>query len=152
MLELDAYTLNNDRHFNNIAFIYNEKTDTYRMTPIYDNGAAFMSYKQCYQNSKYVEVIEARPFSREFEKQKEAAEELFKRQLQIELSDFNKIMPSESIYDPNTRINVMGIINAQTNRYKDIVKITDLKRIEKTFNALQHELQRGKSRILARIK
>lgn len=43
MLELDAFFLNEDRHTNNIAVIYNKKSDSYRLCEYFDHvwAAAF---------------------------------------------------------------------------------------------------------------
>ena len=141
MLEIDAYTLNNDRHFNNIAFIYNEKSKAYSLAPIFDNGAAFMTSDPSYQDKAYVDTIEARPFSRDFNKQKEAAEELFGKQLKITLSDFNLIMPIQSIYPIEEKIAVMDIIKTQSKKYYgDIVDIADEELLSKTIDSIRDEL------------
>ena len=47
LLRLDAVTKNDDRHFNNISLIRNEKGE-YRIAPVYDNGGAFLSDKYTY--------------------------------------------------------------------------------------------------------
>ena len=141
ILELDAFILNNDRHFNNIAFIYNEKENLYSFPPIFDNGAAFMSYES-YPDRRYVDTVDARPFSNSFEKQKQIAEELFGKQLQICLDDFTKIMPIKSFYDPLLRKKVAGIINEQANNYADIVSISNLGLLEKSFAEVMNALDR----------
>lgn len=141
MLELDAFILNNDRHFNNIAYIYNEDTDEFTLTPIYDNGAAFMSYKEYYQAPEYIEMIDARPFSKEFDEQKEIAESLFGKQLKIRFEDFSNIMPLESIYEPQKRINIMDIIKRQARRYQDLVEIVNENNLEKSFVDIKAILQ-----------
>lgn len=57
ILMLDALTLNNDRHFNNLGVVINETTDTVREAAIFDNGdsllsnyAKFPPYKTIEQN------------------------------------------------------------------------------------------------------
>lgn len=42
-LLLDALTLNNDRHFNNLGLIINEETEEVREAPIFDNGDCLLS-------------------------------------------------------------------------------------------------------------
>lgn len=81
LLEMDAFFLNEDRHMNNIAVLRNsDKSFSY--CPIFDNGAALFSdttisyplnikIEHCYDN------IEAKPFSRSFDEQIDAAEELY---------------------------------------------------------------------------
>lgn len=43
IFSLDALTLNDDRHFNNLGLIYNYKNNQYRAAPIFDNGAGLLS-------------------------------------------------------------------------------------------------------------
>lgn len=38
LVQLDMLILNTDRHVHNYGFIYNNKTNTYRTAPIFDNG------------------------------------------------------------------------------------------------------------------
>lgn len=42
-LALDYLIMNPDRHFNNLGVIVNHDTDSYRMAPIFDNGAGLLS-------------------------------------------------------------------------------------------------------------
>ena len=80
MLEIDAFFVNEDRHTNNIAVIYNEKTQRYSLSPLFDQGLCIfadtsvdysleLSYEAC------LEKIESKPFSMDFDIQLEAAEE-----------------------------------------------------------------------------
>lgn len=41
---LDRITLNEDRHFNNLALLYSE--DGYRCAPIFDNGVSLLTANQ----------------------------------------------------------------------------------------------------------
>lgn len=43
MLEWDEFILNDDRHFNNIAFVYNSETNRFSICTLFDNGAGFLS-------------------------------------------------------------------------------------------------------------
>ena len=70
MLEIDAFFMNEDRHTNNIAVIYNEKTQKYELSPFFDQGLCmFADINQDYpidQSLEYcLEKIEAKPFSSE---------------------------------------------------------------------------------------
>jgi hypothetical protein len=83
MLCLDAITKNDDRHFNNISFIV-DREGSYRMTPIYDNGGAFLSDTYTYGEPEGQEELEraakevqAKPFSTDFDEQLDAMEELY---------------------------------------------------------------------------
>lgn len=90
LLELDAFILNEDRHTNNIAVIRNEATGLYRLCPIFDNGLSFLSdlkdyplEKDLYQN---ISKVEAKPFSRDFMLQLEAATNLYGSSLHVDLT------------------------------------------------------------------
>ena len=91
LLELDAFTLNEDRHFNNIALIRNND-GSFIVSPIFDNGAAFLSdirysyplYKNTYG---LIPIVKSKPFNSDFDAQVSCAEKLFGRQ--IWLKDFN---------------------------------------------------------------
>lgn len=82
MLEIDAFFLNEDRHTNNIALLYNVEKKTYRLCPFYDMGLSLfsdtrdtypleMSFEACRRN------ITAKPFSRDFDEQLNAVNELY---------------------------------------------------------------------------
>jgi len=88
MLAMDAFFLNEDRHFNNIAVLYNIETKQYDYCPIFDNGACLFSdtflnfplentIEQCYKD------IQAKPFSISFDEQLDAVEELYGSQFKI---------------------------------------------------------------------
>ena len=88
MLEIDTFFLNEDRHTNNIAVIYNEKTRKYSYSPLFDQGLClFADTSQDYpleqSVEKCLEIIEAKPFSRDFDGQLDAAEELYGVQLRF---------------------------------------------------------------------
>ena len=73
LLAFDAVILNEDRHFNNIALIYNEITNSYREAPIFDNGLGFLAdlneYRLETSNLINMRNVKARPFSSSFKKQ-----------------------------------------------------------------------------------
>lgn len=81
ILAIDAFFLNEDRHFHNLAVI-RRKDGTFRPCPVFDNGAALfsdtrgdypldMELEDCYRK------IEAKPFSRDFDEQLDACERLY---------------------------------------------------------------------------
>ena len=43
MLEIDAFFLNEDRHTNNIAVIYQEGTQQYALSPLFDQGLCLLA-------------------------------------------------------------------------------------------------------------
>lgn len=88
ILEMDAFFLNEDRHTNNIAFIYSPSTRKYQNSPHFDNGLALFSdtssdftldrsVQDCY------DLIQAKPFSFQFDDQVDDAEVLYGRQLKL---------------------------------------------------------------------
>ncbi len=82
LLEIDAFFLNEDRHTNNIALLYNNETREYRVCPFFDMGLSlFSDTKDAYpMGTDFMERrerIEAKPFHRDFDEQLDAAEALF---------------------------------------------------------------------------
>lgn len=66
--KLDAITLNEDRHLNNIAFIYDGKK--YRLAPIFDNGMGLLADTESFPLNKgysvWMQSVRARPFCSDF--------------------------------------------------------------------------------------
>lgn len=87
VFEIDSLFLNDDRHLNNIAVIYDCSSDTYSYCPVFDNGAALLSnthYSAMDINPKaLMSVLRARPFNTSFTRQMNSARALFGKQLQI---------------------------------------------------------------------
>jgi hypothetical protein len=78
IMTVDALFLNEDRHFHNLAVILC-KDGSYRECPLFDNGAAFFSdirgdYPLEIDLEKCYEKIEAKPFSRDFDRQLDACD------------------------------------------------------------------------------
>jgi len=90
LLSLDAFFLNEDRHTNNMAVLYNEKTGEFRNCPIFDNGLALLSDLHDYPLGKdiysCIKNVCAKPFSYSFIEQIEAANSLYGDQLQFEFT------------------------------------------------------------------
>ena len=91
MLEMDAFFFNEDRHTNNISILYNKETDIYRLCPFYDMGLSLFadtkvdfSLEKDYFACK--EKIVAKPFSRDFDEQMDAVNELFGSYLKFEIA------------------------------------------------------------------
>lgn len=74
-LTLDAIILNEDRHMNNLAVIYNSYNNKYRLCPIFDNGLSILSDTSDYDYHTSVSIhrrnVKARPFHVKFNKQAE---------------------------------------------------------------------------------
>lgn len=88
LLELDAFFLNEDRHFHNVAVIVNDDTDEFRYCPVFDNGSSlFSDTKMTYPLEKSIEEcredISSKPFSPSFDDQVEALENLYGIQFQF---------------------------------------------------------------------
>lgn len=82
LMEIDAFFLNEDRHTNNIALLYDRRQKEYRLCPFFDMGLSlFSDTKDAYPvNMSFMDVrkkIEAKPFSRDFDEQLDAANELY---------------------------------------------------------------------------
>lgn len=82
ILEMDAFFLNEDRHTNNIAVIYDLRERRYDYCPYFDMGLSlFADVKQDFPMEKNLEEcrksIIAKPFSRDFDEQMDAANELY---------------------------------------------------------------------------
>lgn len=82
LLEIDAFFLNEDRHTNNIALLYRGETDTYRPCPFFDMGLALFAdttdgFPLTDDYEKCMEKVEAKPFSRDFLEQMDAADTLY---------------------------------------------------------------------------
>lgn len=71
ILCVDSITRNDDRHFNNIAFLY--KDGVYRPAPIFDNGSSCMSdiisYPMDVEFSHNYKSIHAKTFKTDFKAQ-----------------------------------------------------------------------------------
>ena len=66
---LDMLILNEDRHFNNLGIIYNEKD--FKCAPIFDNGKSFLignpRAKKCNTLKEQIKTAYAKAFSPSFE-------------------------------------------------------------------------------------
>lgn len=88
-LEMDAFFLNEDRHTNNIALIYNPVTRKYQNSPHFDNGLALLSDTNSdYALEKPIQdcfnMIQAKPFSFSFDEQVDEAILLYGRQIKFD--------------------------------------------------------------------
>lgn len=97
MLQLDAVTKNDDRHFNNISFVV-DQDNNYRVAPIYDNGGSFLADKYSYgYNLSYDDVLNecehvlAKPFSMNFDEQLDACEKLYPATISLKKDVFKSL-------------------------------------------------------------
>ena len=130
MLEIDAFFLNEDRHTNNIAVIYNEKTQEYSLSPIFDQGLCLLAdIKQDYPLDLEIEdclqKIEAKPFDTDFDIQVDEAEKLYGVQLHFDfnLKDIRKELDQiKEFYPEEVRNRVEELIRMQIRKYGYLVK------------------------------
>lgn len=73
LLAFDALILNEDRHTNNILFLYNPIKNTWQLAPIFDNGLSLLSDEKDYAPGKPLTIlkrkVKAKPFNSSFSKQ-----------------------------------------------------------------------------------
>ena len=130
MLEIDAFFLNEDRHTNNIAVIYQEKTQQYVLSPLFDQGLCLLAdMKVDYPLERPLETclehIEAKPFSADFDVQLEAAEALYGIQLQFHFSLKEVQRELEQIaerYPEGVRERVDQLLRQQIRKYAYLIK------------------------------
>lgn len=125
-LTIDTFFFNEDRHLNNIAVIYNAEAETYRLCPYYDHGLSlFSDLENDFPLTRDIEecrkVIQAKPFDRDFDRQLDAAEELYGqnvkfsfgiKDIQRELADF------EGIYEADILRRVEETLRYQIAKYQ----------------------------------
>lgn len=125
MLEMDAFFLNEDRHTNNIAVIYDLKSREYRYCPYFDMGLSlFADTKQDFPIDKTFEEcrkgIIAKPFARDFDEQMDAANELYGSYLRFAVSKENMVKEVgqwELPYEENVIQRVKDTLRYQAGKY-----------------------------------
>ena len=126
MLEIDAFFLNEDRHTNNIALLYDSEKKEYGFCPFFDMGLSlFSDTREAYPIEKDFEecrkTIAAKPFSRDFDEQMDAAEQLFGGQLKFYFSA--KAMADilgelQTLYRKEEMERVEGVLRNQMRKYQ----------------------------------
>ncbi|MCM1282296.1 MAG: hypothetical protein NC180_04480 [Muribaculaceae bacterium] len=122
LLELDAITLNEDRHFHNIAVLQNYD-GSFEVCPVFDNGAAFLSdtrndYPLGGNVKDLIPNVSAKPFSLQFDAQMEVCEHLYGKQLSV--SDFDTsecLSVIEQIYGNRVSDRIRQIYEYQKEHY-----------------------------------
>jgi hypothetical protein len=73
MLAFDAFILNEDRHTNNILFLFNPNTEAWQLAPLFDHGLSLLSDLKDYPLDKPMSILKrklkAKPFNSSFSKQ-----------------------------------------------------------------------------------
>lgn len=125
LLEIDAMFLNEDRHTNNIAVIYQRDKDAFRLCPCFDHGLSLfsdttMDFKTDLTIWDCYDRIKAKPFSRDFDEQLEAAEKLYGKQIQFwydEKEIRGSLKGMEEAYDPVILRRVENVLYQQKRKY-----------------------------------
>lgn len=93
IVTIDYFILNEDRHLNNICFLFNEKNNTYSLSPIFDNGLGLLADTNDYSfhspTQTNMKKVKARPFSTDFKKQIKYFDNYSKDKLKI---NYNELM------------------------------------------------------------
>ena len=125
LLELDAFSLNEDRHTNNIAVITDENMSKFRFCPIFDNGLALLADTNDYPLNEDVynciDRVKAKPFSQDFDEQAEAAAAIYGPQLHFFFDKtYVENMTSELVdqFSPNTLYRVKDVLLEQMRKYR----------------------------------
>lgn len=126
MLEMDAFFLNEDRHTNNIAVIYQIDDEQYRLCPYFDMGLSlFSDIKEDFPLERSLEEcqkdIVAKPFSGDFDVQLDAAQELYGSILKFNISKEEMIKMIDNwkwSYPPEVVRRVREVLSYQIRKYK----------------------------------
>ena len=130
ILEIDVFFLNEDRHTNNIAVIYNEKTGQYSLSPIFDQGLCLFSdtsydYPIDLSVEKCMQKIEAKPFHSDFDVQLEAAENLYGNQIEFTftIKEVQEILNQfKESYSDKIRERVESLLRTQIRKYAYLMR------------------------------
>ena len=133
MLELDAFFLNEDRHLNNITFLYNTRTDEFRLAPLFDFGGSLLSDTKLYYHlgrdiEECISEVKSKPISPDFDEQLNACHSLYGSYLKFNFTEYyvDSILNSCREYYSDEVINrVKHILLIQMNKYKVIFKPVD---------------------------
>lgn len=125
MIEIDAFFLNEDRHTNNMAVLYDVASGSYRFCPLFDMGLSmFADTKDAYPLNQDYEMcrkkITAKPFSRAFDEQLDAVNELYGYQLHFQKKMSDMIQECEdlqNVYDSKEWNRVEDTLRYQAGKY-----------------------------------
>ena len=128
LIQIDAFFLNEDRHTNNIAVLWNPDTDAYEYCPYFDFGLSLfadikedfllsMDFKDCRKE------IKAKPFSVDFDEQLDVCEKLGVSELKFPLRRQQMRKEAEEAFekiecDEAFRQRVIETLVYQANKYQ----------------------------------
>lgn len=130
MIEIDTFFLNEDRHTNNIAVLYDEEMQQYSLSPFFDQGLCLFAdmcsdYPLSLPFESCLQKIEAKPFHRDFDEQLDAAEELYGIQLHFHFSIKEVQRELEALapyYSVEIRNRVEALLQMQIRKYAYLMK------------------------------
>lgn len=125
MLELDAFFLNEDRHTNNIALLYDTQNKTYRTCPFFDMGLSlFSDTREAFplelEADECRKQITAKPFSRDFDEQLDVANALYGYFLRFNQpleAYLNELAGLKELYSAKELERVEMVLRNQARRY-----------------------------------
>lgn len=125
MLEIDAFFLNEDRHTNNIAVLYDTEEQKYTLCPLFDHGLCLFAdmthdYPAGKSIDEFFDRIEAKPFSLDFDSQLDAAESLYGIQLHFHFSIKNILKELDTLtafYTLEVRQRAEEVLRRQIHKY-----------------------------------
>ena len=127
IIEIDAFFLNEDRHFNNIALIY--ENDKYKLCPIFDNGSSLLSdttleYQMDKDVYKLIDNVKPKTFTFNFYEQLETIESLYGQQLEFYFTkkDIEEILNNEPYYKQEDKERIKTILFEQMRKYNYLFK------------------------------
>ena len=130
MLELDAFFLNEDRHTNNIAVLYDTVKDRYEISPFFDQGLSLLSdtsydFPLEQPLDDCMKRVEAKPFHASFEQQVDAAEALYGIQIHFcfgakEVQE--ALQPLKNVYPEKVIERVERLLREQMRRYDYLMR------------------------------
>ena len=128
LIQIDAFSLNEDRHTNNIAVLWNPDADIYEYCPYFDFGLSLfadikedfplsMDYADCRKK------IKAKPFSVDFDEQLDVCEKLGVSELKFPLRRQQMRKEAEEAFekiecDEAFRQRVIETLVYQANKYQ----------------------------------
>lgn len=109
MLKFDFLVLNEDRHFNNIAVVYNNNLDKFSLMPVFDNGAALLSdlydYPIHLPLNDNVKKVHSKPFSSNFKKQFDACCSISNAAFLIDYNRINIVQENNFLHYNENEVN-----------------------------------------------
>ena len=129
-MTIDAFFLNEDRHMNNIAVIYDTETEEYRYCPYFDNGLSlFSDIENDFPLKKDImecrKMITAKPFDRDFDLQLDAAEKLYGQGVSFSfgVKDVQRVLEEfRDVYEADILKRVEEVLRYQISKYQYLFK------------------------------